>query len=300
MRCDNLRYLLSISTAKLLVKLQELKLEMCKMMEEVIETEEEEEEEAKEMILFPELNSVILTDLKNLESFVSGSYTSKWNSLKTLHVSDCPKLKAFHLESPSVQKVKTIDVTKGEKQQESNFHTPTLKHIFNEKVAFPSLESLHLSGMMNLDVIWHGQLPPKPVHVEEGEERIDKIVFPKLTDLILRRLENLSIFCYGNYDFEFPSLVKVTVVRCPKMRTFCSGQLSAPKLTQVHTDYEGSVVWNGDLNSTIQHLSQKSLQKLEIKNSLASSPHDRRRLKAPTSNLRVRASYWEISTPSLF
>ncbi|KAA8516913.1 hypothetical protein F0562_017269 [Nyssa sinensis] len=31
--------------------------------------------------------------------------------------------------------------------------------LFNQKVAFPSLESLHLSGMMNLDVIWHGQLP---------------------------------------------------------------------------------------------------------------------------------------------
>ncbi|KAA8516925.1 hypothetical protein F0562_017257 [Nyssa sinensis] len=349
--CGNLRCLLSISTAKLLVKLQELKLERCEMMEEVIETEKEEE--AKEMILFSELNSITLKDLKNLESFVSGSYTSKWNSLKTLLVWDCPKLKAFHLESPSVQKVKTIDVRKSEKQQENNFHIPTLKHFFNEKVAFPSLEWLQLSGMMTLDVIWHGQLPyahfgklreievfdcdkllnvissrnlktvvieecaspsplnflpilrnlekltimdcasllevfefkggqdtedghsvklqinsdcpPKPVHVEEGEERIDKIVFPKLTDLILKDLENLSIFCYGNYDFEFPSLVKVTVVRCPKMRTFCSGQLSAPKLTEVETYDEGSVVWNGDLNSTIQHLSQKSLQKLEIK-----------------------------------
>ncbi|KAA8516932.1 hypothetical protein F0562_017250 [Nyssa sinensis] len=107
----------------------------------------------------------------------------------------------------------------------------------------------------------------------QGEEMIDKIVFPKLTALHLEDLENLSIFCYGNYYFEFPSLDYVVVNECPKMRTFCSGQLSAPKLTRLRTDYYvGSRVWNGDLNSTIQHLSQKSLQKLEIKNSLASSP----------------------------
>ncbi|KAA8517325.1 hypothetical protein F0562_017626 [Nyssa sinensis] len=156
-KCDNLRSLLSPSTSKLLVKLQELKLKNCKMMEEVIETEAEGE--TTKMILFPELCSLTLNALPNLENFVSGSYTSKFPSLKILKVYLCPKLKAFHLKSRSAQKVKTADASTSEKLQEGRFNTATLEHFFNEKATFPGLEFFVLYDVENLDVIWHSQLP---------------------------------------------------------------------------------------------------------------------------------------------
>ncbi|KAA8516920.1 hypothetical protein F0562_017262 [Nyssa sinensis] len=209
-KCDNLRYLLSISTAKLLVKLQELKLERCEMMEEVIETEKEEEE-AKEMILFPELNSITLRDLKNLERFVFGSYTSNWNSLKILYVLDCPKLKAFHLESQSVQKVKTIDGRKSEKQQENNFHIPTLTHFFNEKVILPSMEILGVRGLNNLvQIVDNEQMQTDSFHklrileVDNCEKLIniassDQIkVFNNLEKLEVRNCRTLEVV----FDFQ--------------------------------------------------------------------------------------------------
>ncbi|KAA8516933.1 hypothetical protein F0562_017249 [Nyssa sinensis] len=199
-KCDNLRYLLSISTAKLLVKLQELKLERCEMMEEVIETEKKEEE-AKEMILFPELNSITLKDLKNLERFVFGSYTSNWNSLKILYVLDCPKLKAFHLESQSVQKVKTIDDRKSEKQQENNFHIPTPKHFFNEKVILPSMEILGVRGLNNLVQI-----------VDNEQMQTDS--FHKLRILEVDNCEKLINIASSDQIKMFNNLEKLEVSNC--------------------------------------------------------------------------------------
>ncbi|KAA8516923.1 hypothetical protein F0562_017259 [Nyssa sinensis] len=133
------------SIVKGLVQLQELRIDFCDMAK-IVAMEGGEDDKGAEKIEFPNLNILKLARLPNLRSFYpksdNGAIPSLFNQ----------KFKAFHLESPSVQKVKTIDVRKSEKQQENNFHIPTLKHFFNEKVAFPSLESLRLSGTMNLDV----------------------------------------------------------------------------------------------------------------------------------------------------
>ena len=64
----------------------------------------------------------------------------------------------------------------------------------------------------------------------EIEIMTDKIVFPRLYRLELEDLENLTAFCLGKHDIEFPSLVQVFIGKCPNMEVFCSGSLSAPKL----------------------------------------------------------------------
>ncbi|KAA8516911.1 hypothetical protein F0562_017271 [Nyssa sinensis] len=292
---DHVKTIKSVFTESLvkgLVQLQELRIGGCDM-EEIVAMEGGEDDKGAEKIEFPNLNILTLRELPNLRSFYPksdiGAIPSLFNqkvilrSMERLRVSRLNKLVQIvdneQMQTDSFHKIRILEVDNCEKliniassdlEKLEVWNCRSLEVVFDfkglkvnqDQIKVFQLKELHISNCKMLEEIVTNQ----------GEEMIDKIVFPQLTDLFLRDLENLSIFCYVNYDFEFPSLKKVTVIECPKMRTFCSGQLSAPKLTKVCTDYEGSGVWNGDLNSTIQHLSQKSLQKLEIKNSLASSP----------------------------
>ncbi|GKV26364.1 hypothetical protein SLEP1_g35686 [Rubroshorea leprosula] len=53
-----------------------------------------------------------------------------------------------------------------------------------------------------------------------GDDVKDGIVFTNLESLQLKVLPRLESFCSGNYNFEFPSLEDVTVMKCPNMQTF--------------------------------------------------------------------------------
>ncbi|MFQ6651493.1 hypothetical protein Gotur_023798 [Gossypium turneri] len=54
-------------------------------------------------------------------------------------------------------------------------------------------------------------------------------------------------------------MVKVT--KCPKMRNFCQGDLSTPRLEQMHLtrDEKGELQWEGGLNTTIKHMFDEML-----------------------------------------
>ncbi|KAH9784367.1 Disease resistance protein [Citrus sinensis] len=88
------------------------------------------------------------------------------------------------------------------------------------------------------------------VVASEGDAANDEIIFPKLMFLKLHRLQSLTTFCSANYTFKFPSLFYLSVRNCPKMKIFCGGVLSAPRLERVLLN--GRICWDGDLNTTIQ------------------------------------------------
>ncbi|TYH00678.1 hypothetical protein ES288_A10G298200v1 [Gossypium darwinii] len=48
----------------------------------------------------------------------------------------------------------------------------------------------------------------------------------------------------------------VRVTECPNMKNFCHGELSTPRLDQMHLkrDEDGELQWEGDLNTTIKHM----------------------------------------------
>ncbi|XP_021617460.1 uncharacterized protein LOC110618600 isoform X1 [Manihot esculenta] len=70
---------------------------------------------------------------------------------------------------------------------------------------------------------------------------------------------NLTSFCLGSYTFNFPSLERVDVFRCPKLRTFTVRQLSSPKIHGVFTGFRSNPTfhWEGDLNATIEQIYMK-------------------------------------------
>ncbi|KDO40607.1 hypothetical protein CISIN_1g045852mg, partial [Citrus sinensis] len=71
------------------------------------------------------------------------------------------------------------------------------------------------------------------VVASEGDAANDEIIFPKLGYLELHRLQSLTTFCSANYTFKFPSLCDLSVSACPKMKIFCGGVFSAPRLKEV-------------------------------------------------------------------
>ena len=54
-----------------------------------------------------------------------------------------------------------------------------------------------------------------------GEGKVIKMVFPKLINLQLKGLPNLTQFASGN-TVEFPSLIQLSIQDCPKLKTFFS------------------------------------------------------------------------------
>ncbi|KAL5743188.1 hypothetical protein ACOSP7_029920 [Xanthoceras sorbifolium] len=89
----------------------------------------------------------------------------------------------------------------------------------------------------------------------EGDEVEDRIIFKKLSYLELQCLPSFTSFYSGNYTIEFPSLTQVSVRECPNMKIFSRGVLSTPRLCRIQTsEAEGDVFWEGNLNTTIQHM----------------------------------------------
>ncbi|OMO99068.1 cc-nbs-lrr resistance protein, partial [Corchorus olitorius] len=89
----------------------------------------------------------------------------------------------------------------------------------------------------------------------EGQDVKEVITFDELKVLQLGDLQNLLSFCSGSsIVFQFPSLGKVVVSRCPSMRSFSQQKVVAPKLKGVHIDKEDEGRWDGNFENTIQQI----------------------------------------------
>ena len=66
--CSRLKNVISLSIARVLVQLQECRIESCNDMEEII-FKEVEDEETHDMIKFPQLTSINLSSLPRLIGF---------------------------------------------------------------------------------------------------------------------------------------------------------------------------------------------------------------------------------------
>ena len=87
----------------------------CKSIQEIMYTEDIKKEEygKRAVISFPQLNSLKLKGLQKLMGFCLEDYIVEFQSLKILHIEDCPALKEFIINKSSTDKV-----------------------LFNEKVGF--------------------------------------------------------------------------------------------------------------------------------------------------------------------
>ncbi|CAN6556590.1 unnamed protein product [Malus baccata var. baccata] len=97
--CNQLKYLFSSSIVKLLVSIEDIEVEFCEKMEEIVAAEEETDE----TITLPKVKSIKLMWLPKLKYFCGEAYTLKLPSLESLEFYDvqnlsllAPKLIATH------------------------------------------------------------------------------------------------------------------------------------------------------------------------------------------------------------
>ena len=97
----------------------------------------------------------------------------------------------------------------------------------------------------------------------------DEIAFNNLTSLRLFHLPSLIAFHLGNCTIKFPSLDYVSKYNCPKLKIFCSGVLSMPKLTTFWMEGKWITKKEGDgdvdLNATIKEYWEAKLETCDQK-----------------------------------
>ncbi|XP_057991817.1 probable disease resistance protein At4g27220 isoform X3 [Hevea brasiliensis] len=126
----DMKYLFTTSFVKSLLRLKRLGIYNCGFMERIVLTVAEEERLDK--IIFSHLENLTLWYLPNLTSFCDGHFI-EFCSLTDLLIDNCPVFKTFVSNRLS-------------------------QSLFDEKVAFSSLEHLTIISMSNLERIWHNQL----------------------------------------------------------------------------------------------------------------------------------------------
>ncbi|GKV44790.1 hypothetical protein SLEP1_g51948 [Rubroshorea leprosula] len=202
--CHQLKNLFSFYVVKQLLQLQELVLKDCENIEEIVAEEVQvtvhEIEEAAANIELGQVRSLRFEKLPNFVSFCQEknnlitnqggipSTSSRCMSLfneKRLSTINCPELMEF------MSMVKSTNTNEAD----------DARCFFIEQVAFPSLESLILSHLKNLQIIWHSQLSPDS--------------FCKLKELVVRGCENLmKVFTKDMLGSFFKSLEKLAIYYC--------------------------------------------------------------------------------------
>ncbi|CAL5410893.1 unnamed protein product [Camellia sinensis] len=133
-----------------------------------------------------------------------------------------------------------------------------LKYVFKPSIAqaLHQLERLCVNDCEEMGEIVAAKQNEGQQEEEEEEERVDyKMVFKSLKEIYLIDLPNLSGFCTGGDDFpfEWPSLERLGVIECPKMKTFAATTSgSTPKLKEVELDGSGIPLQGMDLNQFVQ------------------------------------------------
>ncbi|KAH7842078.1 hypothetical protein Vadar_001232 [Vaccinium darrowii] len=127
---------------------------------------------------------------------------------------------------------------------------PLLANLFIASVAkaLGGLKVLCLRSCSTMEAV---------IATDEGHADViddDEIEFPKLEWLILKDLSNLKSFCTSNHNFNFPSLKRLVLKRCPKVQAFTSGSV----LPQILLSTRGNECLTiEDLN---KHLEQQHLK----------------------------------------
>ncbi|KAH9686644.1 hypothetical protein KPL70_014430 [Citrus sinensis] len=117
-----------------------------------------------------------------------------------------------------------------------------------------------LARLLSLCVYGCRAMTEVVINDKDGVEK-EEIVFPKLKRLELRDLDSLTSFCSANYTFKFPSLQDLSVIGCPKLKIFTTGESSTPPRVNVwYGETSNQRRWaSNDLNSTIQQLHAEKL-----------------------------------------
>ena len=197
---------------------------------------------------FCKLNQLSVDQCENLMNIFPPNMLRRLQNLKTLQISDCnlveeifvvrganvdeicdkgsTQLRYLTLHNlPKLNNVWTSDLeailTFQNLRQVQVFKCKTLKSLFPVSVAksLEQLESLIINDCGLMEEI---------VALEEGLETMTQLVFPRITFLSLQLLPELKCFYRGKHTLEWPSLIRLRIHKCDKVKVVASNELSFP------------------------------------------------------------------------
>ncbi|XP_058205815.1 uncharacterized protein LOC131319541 isoform X4 [Rhododendron vialii] len=171
-KCNSLSYVFAPTMTKSIPQVRELKISSCKMLSRIVAEENGLGESSVDKVEFPQLERLELLDLPNLLSFFPN----------------------VNVNGNTTTLAKSTD----------HYHNPLQPHpLFNEKVAFPGLEYLGLSGLETVSDLWCSDLPTSS--------------FSKLKTLNVRGFTNLRSTFHPSIVGGLANLSELVIVDCSKM-----------------------------------------------------------------------------------
>ncbi|KAI3785387.1 hypothetical protein L1987_44505 [Smallanthus sonchifolius] len=283
--CDLLDCIFPVWVARGVPRLQKLKVESCMSVKTIVEYNGGKSEPND--IILPQICSIELENLPNLAHFCTRMSVLRWLSLKELRILNCYKMGSFvstsslngegpggfleenHSNSNKVFFVEKAVFPSLEKLRIDNLEcVNTLWSTDTVAESFSQLSILEVRNCNNLAKLIPSSLLPRLQNLEElyvnqcrllekileqTEEYSVEKMFPKIHTVRLIKLPKLACFFSGNQSFEWPNLERLVIEDCPIMKMFSLVGQVVPKLNAVEVGY-GLLVWNGDLDSTFQHL----------------------------------------------
>ncbi|KAJ7978789.1 Disease resistance protein family [Quillaja saponaria] len=191
-RCDELRSLVTSSTANSLVQLTSLKISACKMIENIVA--DEDEAECDRPIIFQKLELLELDRLHCLTSFYSGNRGLRFQSLKSMFAIQCPRMETFTrgdlIDTPRLGRV-YVQRNEDDWFWESDLNT-TIHKVFIDLVAFHGIEYLRLSEYPMLKDKWDSQGPLKLFKLKRLWLDEREFVSSAISSTLLQSLNNLE------------------------------------------------------------------------------------------------------------
>ncbi|KAM3734383.1 hypothetical protein ACB098_10G010700 [Castanea mollissima] len=212
-KCETLKSLFPISVAKSLEQLDNLCIDNCGSMEEIVALEEGLETTTK--FVFPRITVLRLQSLPKLKCFYLGKHTSEWPSLKSLTIHKCEKVKIVSMNELSFPNTDELG------------HHVSVQHplFFIEKDTFPNLKELNLDWNETMNQTYgrlFGEFFCK-LEVLSLHGKDDKLIaVPSVFVEGLRYLKSLSVSNLffdneGQYAGMFERLTKLNLSKMPKL-----------------------------------------------------------------------------------
>ncbi|GAY43945.1 hypothetical protein CUMW_078500 [Citrus unshiu] len=154
--CTNMSSAIPANLLRCLNNLRYLEVRNCDSLEEVLHLEELSAKEEHIGPLFPSLSWLRLIDLPKLKRFCNFTGNIiEMPELGCLTIENCPSMETFVSNSTPLLHM-TADNKEPEKltSEENFFLTDQIQPLFDEKVAFPQLRRLTLSGLHKVQHIW--------------------------------------------------------------------------------------------------------------------------------------------------
>ncbi|GKV47828.1 hypothetical protein SLEP1_g54687 [Rubroshorea leprosula] len=214
-----------------LKKLEDLYVDDCEEMEEIIASDPEEEgEEGGDIIkklILPKLKKLTLSDLPALKSICSRRAVIVCDSLESFIIFRCPHLSLDVWDNLDwVFEVELIATSPPRSSTFSSLKEIEIWHCNRGKTLFPSWKFLeYLQSLERISVGYCEEMEEIIASdpEEEGGDIIKKLILPKLKELDLQFLPALKSICSRRAIMVCDSLESISICTCKALRRirFC-------------------------------------------------------------------------------